>query len=203
MNSYIIQLIIAYTCVGVFVATAVITILALVGIIKIESGYMQRLFEIVIVEIVVVCVGFFAGLLKLDPAPIQTQLVQGERAEQVLTQIETGPTSQLPTTTVPAEPELPPRVYIHIADENQRASAQTAQAKLREAGELVPGIENVGDKSPQATELRYFKLEEAALADEITATLSAAGISAPARFIPGFENAKIRPNHFELWFGKT
>jgi len=64
-----IQLVIAWTCVGVFVATAIITLLALVGVIRLaEKKYLDRLFKVLILEIVGVCIGIFAGKIELPKA---------------------------------------------------------------------------------------------------------------------------------------
>ena len=47
------------------IAVAIITLLAMVRLIKLASPvYLKRLFAILIAEIVVVCVGWFAGMLK-------------------------------------------------------------------------------------------------------------------------------------------
>ena len=59
------KLVIGWTCVGVFIATAIITLLALVGAIRLAApSYLKRLFGLLIAEIVIVCVGWFAGALK-------------------------------------------------------------------------------------------------------------------------------------------
>ena len=59
---------------------------------------------------------------------------------------------------------LPPRVYIQIADESQRASAKRLQSVLSNQNFIAPGIENVGRKSdiklPGTSEVRYYHPEE-------------------------------------------
>jgi hypothetical protein len=73
--------VIGWTCVGVFVATAIITLLALVGLIRLASPvYQKRLFGLLIAEIVIVCVGWFAGALKA-PATVADNLKSEGREE--------------------------------------------------------------------------------------------------------------------------
>ena len=201
---YLMQLVIGWTCVGVFVCTAVITLLAVVRLITIDDDLRNKLFAALIIEVVVIGVSVFSGLVKLDAEPVKEELVAGSEAAATLTAIETSRTDRPPTdeTTV-APTELQPRVYIHIASEDQRPTAVVARTALRAAGYLVPGIENVGSKSPATAQLRYFITDEESLGEKISAVLQGAGIPAPANFITGFANANIRPHHFELWFGKS
>ncbi|MBX3479080.1 MAG: M15 family metallopeptidase [Caulobacter sp.] len=64
----IIKLIIAYTLVGAFVFTVVATCGSLVGLIKFaDNGQQKKLFAVLVVELVVICVGAFANLLNLNP----------------------------------------------------------------------------------------------------------------------------------------
>lgn len=78
----IMKLVIAWTCVGVFVATAVITLLALVGVLKLaEKKYLDRLFKVLVAEIAVVCVAFFANWLR-PPVQVQ-QTIETRTAERV------------------------------------------------------------------------------------------------------------------------
>jgi hypothetical protein len=71
-----IQLVIAWTCVGVFVATAAITLLALVGVVKLaERKYLDRLFKVLVLEIVGVCIGIFTGKIEL-PATVEHRVAE-------------------------------------------------------------------------------------------------------------------------------
>ncbi|MCV0393957.1 MAG: hypothetical protein K5872_19825 [Rhizobiaceae bacterium] len=212
---YILQLLIAYTCVGVFIATAVITLLALVGLLPILPHFLSRLFNILIVEVVVIAVAAFAGFLRLDPRPVtntveQVAATQAELAETETRLEETGRALAIIETTetqangLPSDTSLPARVYVHVPDTQSRTKAQQAREILEAQKALVPGIENVGQqRSPTASELRYFRRDEAAEAERLAEGLQAGGIDAVARFVPGFENAAIRPRHYELWFGKS
>ena len=70
MNSHLvlIQLIIAYTLTGAFVFTVMITCCSLVGWIKLADKKQQKkLFQVLIVELCVVAVGFFSRVLEFNP----------------------------------------------------------------------------------------------------------------------------------------
>jgi hypothetical protein len=101
--------------------------------------------------------------------------------------------------------KLPPRIYVQIATEEQRKIAEMASRKLRSAGFIVPGIEDVGKKAPDRTEIRYFVPDEGNGPDlkAIEQTLSAAGIPAIPKYTTLPTSSKIRPRHFELWFGES
>ncbi len=74
-----IQLVIAWTCVGVFVATAALTLLAVAGLIKLaEKKYTDRLFKVLLVEIVAICLAVFTGTLELPGAVEQRCVDAGE-----------------------------------------------------------------------------------------------------------------------------
>ena len=71
-----IRLVIAWTCVAVFVASALITILALLGVIRLpDPKYLNRLFTVIIVAIVGTCAGFFKDFLSSGTSPIVTKPV--------------------------------------------------------------------------------------------------------------------------------
>jgi hypothetical protein len=200
---YLIQLVIGWTCVGVFVCTAIMTLLAMAGLLKMDPEERKKLFAVLIVEVVVVCVALFANLIQINPAPVQEEVQATEIAERTVVGLNPSlPLQPSASTSTSVGSEIPPRVYIHIANESQRSLATTARSAIRAAGQVVPGIENVGT-GPNATELRYFVQSEAALAGTISDELKAAGIQAPAVYASGFDTSKIRPNHFELWFGKS
>lgn len=69
-----IQLTIAWTCVGIFIATALLTLLALVGVIKLaEKKYLDRLFKVLVLEVCTVCVGMFTGYVEL-PSTVEKRV---------------------------------------------------------------------------------------------------------------------------------
>jgi hypothetical protein len=100
--------------------------------------------------------------------------------------------------------KIPPRFYIHIADESQRPQAQRMAAFLKKKGYLVPGIENVGDKGVRNNQLRYFRDSEPGIPtpQELIAFLNSAGLGnwIPNR-VRGYEQSqKVVVGQFELWF---
>jgi hypothetical protein len=82
-----IQLTIAWTCVGVFIATALITLLAMVGVLKLaDKRYLDRLVKVLIVEVCTVCIGMFTGQIEL-PGTVEkrVELNGGQRAIEAIT----------------------------------------------------------------------------------------------------------------------
>lgn len=76
-----IRLIVAYTLTGAFVFTVVITCLSLVGWIKFADKKQQRkLFGCLIVELVVMCLGFFKGFLNFNVQQVAQDLVEQGKA---------------------------------------------------------------------------------------------------------------------------
>ncbi len=70
-----IQLVIAWTCVGVFVATALLTLLAVSGLMKLaDKKYTDRLFKVLVVEIVGICLAVFTGKIEL-PGTVEQRCV--------------------------------------------------------------------------------------------------------------------------------
>jgi hypothetical protein len=61
IHKELITLIIAHTCVGVFVATAVASVLNLFNLVKLAADIRKKLHTALIVEIVAIAVGVFGG----------------------------------------------------------------------------------------------------------------------------------------------
>ena len=77
-------------------------------------------------------------------------------------------TAPSPTPAPASTSALPQRIYVHIADESQRAEAQALQTQLREQKFLMPGIENVGRaRAPAVADVRYFNEGDAATARRV------------------------------------
>lgn len=73
------QLVIAWTRVGVFAATAALTLLAVAGLIRLaEKKYTDRLFKVLVVEVVVICLGIFTGKIELPETVEQRCVDAGE-----------------------------------------------------------------------------------------------------------------------------
>ena len=76
-HNELIRLIVAYTLAGAFVFTVIVTCLSLVGIVKFADAKQQKtLFRTLIVEVVVICVGWFADLLEFNPAAPKDRIVE-------------------------------------------------------------------------------------------------------------------------------
>jgi len=90
---------------------------------------------------------------------------------------------------------------LQIRDDKQRHAAGKIQDILAANNYLVPGIETLAN-GPSATEVRYFRNNEADQAQKIADLLlkeKIPGVS--TKYIAGFENSKSIPNgQFEIWF---
>jgi hypothetical protein len=96
---------------------------------------------------------------------------------------------------------LIPRVYIHVAGDDERDAAQKIVELLQDKELVVPGIQRVGQISPSTSQLRYFRNSEQTEAERIAGILTNAGYKVATAYISGYENSTdIRPMHFELWF---
>lgn len=75
LHQSIIQLTVAYTLVGAFIFTVIITCLSLVGLVKFaEKKQQQRLFQTLILELVVITVTFFGGYLQFNPGKVEKEI---------------------------------------------------------------------------------------------------------------------------------
>ncbi len=73
----LIKLIVAYTLTGAFVFTVAMTCLSLIGRIRFASEAQQKkLFYVLILELTVVCVGFFSDFLKFNPSKVQEAILR-------------------------------------------------------------------------------------------------------------------------------
>lgn len=99
-----------------------------------------------------------------------------------------------------APAQLTPLVYIQIERADQMAKAREVAGQLKAKGYNVPGIENVGEKPPRESEVRYCDGDASArdLAD-IGGLLSAAGVTLRRRNL-GAMCGRIRARQYELWF---
>ena len=76
----IIKLVIAYTLAGAVVFTVIMTCLSLVGWIKFANPKQQnKLFYVLIVELVVISVTFFGNILRFDPMLVQNTIEEAAR----------------------------------------------------------------------------------------------------------------------------
>lgn len=114
---YLLQLVVGWTCVGVFVCTAIMTLLAMAGLLKMDPDERRKLFTILIVEVVVVGVALFANLIQVNPAPVQEEVQAAAAAEQ---------TVQTLSPSLPLEPNDPQRRPQHPHRRYHRASIFTS-----------------------------------------------------------------------------
>jgi hypothetical protein len=77
----LITLIIAFTCVGVFIATAIATVLDLFNLLQLERGIRKTLHKVLLAEIVVVSVAAYAGFLNPKPIVRTMERVDGLEKE--------------------------------------------------------------------------------------------------------------------------
>ncbi len=73
VHASIIKLAISYTLLGAFIFTVVATCLSLIGIVKFVYPKQQnKLFGVLIVELIVICLGVFSNFLNLNPrSPVE------------------------------------------------------------------------------------------------------------------------------------
>ncbi|OQX27546.1 MAG: hypothetical protein BWK80_04735 [Desulfobacteraceae bacterium IS3] len=189
----IMTLIIGYTCVGVFVATSFITVLSLVNVIKIEHKAKNKLFAVLVVEILTIGVGTFAGFL--NPKPLSDKVESLEIVNNGYSSVIENPGSK-----------FKPRVFFHITDESQRGLANGLAKKISSDGSLVvPGIQKVDkSKSPPSNELRFFRKSEEEEANKIALKISESGVKVTLRYVAGYENSdKVRAGTYELWISSS
>jgi hypothetical protein len=112
----IIQLIVAYTLAGAFVFTALITCLALVGVISLpEPSQQKKLFYVLLVELCIGCVGFFLDFLRFDARQVEKQIGADaieQREREQLASLSTEMKDRLFKCGLSQNPEteLPPRL---------------------------------------------------------------------------------------------
>jgi cell division protein FtsL len=133
-----------------------------------------------------------SGLQQVTLLASEANPNRGEEAKRIIegTITQSGQTQQ-----------LPPRIYIQIAREDQRKRAADVASRLQAKGYIVPGIENVEGKVPSTSQVRYCPTDrfEEDLAD-ITKTLESIKISVGTQRLANCGN--VRPRLYELWFGE-
>lgn len=104
---------------------------------------------------------------------------------------------------------MPPRIYIHIADESQRQAASLLERQLErqnigDVDIVVPGIQLVKE-APRANQLRCFGTNECSSDGSRLVSLINRSLDVPvqlAEFPPPKDPNSIRARHFELWFAE-
>jgi len=99
--------------------------------------------------------------------------------------------------------KLPPRFYIHYADDRQLGPAQQIAAALKKQGYIVAGIQKKADKDAKTNQLRYFRENEPGMPkpDDVASLIrNSTKIDLDPKYLKDYNSAAIRPGHFEIWF---
>jgi hypothetical protein len=99
--------------------------------------------------------------------------------------------------------QVTPLVNIHISREDQRQKAEEVEKKLEAIGYQVPGIEYVGKRAPNTSQVRYFfQSDSGPQLQKIEDIMKQSGAAAQPQFI-GLKQPppNLRPKVFEIWFG--
>jgi hypothetical protein len=111
--------------------------------------------------------------------------------------------ARLPPVLVAPGPVIgtQPRVYLQIVAQEDRQRAEAVGARLGTQGFRVMGIELVERAARlRNTEVRYYKKIDEAGATRLLNALQSAGESSATLLYLNLENARVRPNHYEVWF---
>lgn len=183
-------LIIGYTCVGIFVATAIALILDMFGLLRLAPDIRMKLYIGLLFEVIATGVALFASPVTLDPRTAKAQIAN--TAQQQVVDEQVKPLKQ-------EVKQLKTPVYLQIAEESQRPAAKQVGEKLTELGFNVRGTENVGSKnSPSSSEVRYFSGADqlSTYAQAISNAMKASGVQ-DVKLAPS--NDKAFGENIEVW----
>lgn len=143
IHSEMLKLIVAYTLVGAFVFTVLLTVLSLPGWIRFaDARQQQKLFGVLVVQLVVGCVGFFLGFLNLSPAGTAERIEQpfSEAAAAALEQsariLERRPIDAESVTAAFALRDIASRLTLSpTAAEGERMRIAEAAGEVAKVGE--------------------------------------------------------------------
>jgi hypothetical protein len=93
------------------------------------------------------------------------------------------------------------RIYLQYAGKEQLGLAQTLQSNLKAQGFFVPGYEDVGNKAPSRTQVRYFYPADKPEAEYIASLLLVAG-PVDTQLTPNPKKV-VPPGQFEVWLAAT
>jgi cell division septation protein DedD len=146
------------------------------------------------------------GKFSKEMEPVVKAISQGrpsdpatQRAQNILEPAKPGPSSDSQPT--PTARDQNPKVYIQIAEEEQRADAAELTSTLQKAGYDVPGTELV---SPglQNTYVRLFSPQNKQHADRVLDLMHKMGFTVEEQ---DFSNTPLRektqPGFLEVWIG--
>jgi hypothetical protein len=93
-----------------------------------------------------------------------------------------------------------PGIYVHFANDAQRALAYQIKSKLEAAGYYVPVVKKA-DAGFRRTKVKYFPNSKESGADYLVNVLHSWGV-VDAEKVP-VEGYMTDPQHYEIWFGQT
>lgn len=132
--------------------------------------------------------------ITANTSPEETKII--ESAARVIDLKQSNNNSEKDLTT-----NLPARVYIQIPDESKRQLAKDIQKQIQDKGFVVPGIENISKKNgqgPKITEIRYYKDQEKAEAQQLVNLLKNIK-DLQVTDSPIQVKGNTRPRHYEIW----
>lgn len=188
MDNYYQQLMlltIAFTCVGLFVATAIACAGDLFNLIKLAPDIRKKLQLILLTEVIGISIAAFNGFM--NPQHLAQQISQIQNSNTKLN----ADNQALRQNRV--------LVSIQISHESQRPKASELQRLLLSNNYLVPNIENVSGKvaSPKITSVRYFNSSDANTAQQIAQVLQNLGLNpVNTNLISGLS---VSPGNIEVW----
>lgn len=101
---------------------------------------------------------------------------------------------------------IKPRLYIHVANDKQKARLEPIMKSLQDAGFLIMGYERADTKDyPKQPDVKFFSEEEAAEANRIVEILNGAGLKTVSQDMSDWarrNKSKIRARHYELWLSQ-
>jgi hypothetical protein len=161
LHAAIIKLAIAYTLLGAFIFTVVITLLSLIGLVEFKSSKQQgALFSALVLEIVALGVGVFKDFLNFDARKVQTEVTK-PLVEQV---------SRIEAQRKQSEDRL--RLILPLIREGhtiKRGDVQACQEFLRKSAELLRTIDH-----PKHAEVavQANRTDPNTLADSVNSTVA-------------------------------
>ncbi len=95
--------------------------------------------------------------------------------------------------------EIPTRVFVHVAHDEQRALVARTQPDLAQIGTVANEVELVPD-APKQTEVRYFRPEDRQKADEAVEALKKQNVK--AEVVDLSNRYRAPPKTIEVWMGR-
>ncbi len=151
------------------------------------------------------------GLLCLAAAPAPAQTARDEE-KTILDLIERNNGELTRALVLPSSQVTPSKIWIHIRSPEQRDEASEISDLLQDGVRLgrvtrsvdLRPVQEVGF-GPDAAQVRYFKEEDRATANEIARRLTDAGIATTSEnFVEAFKGASyIDVGHIEIWLPET